>query len=55
MSGSYLDLLAYMRDLEKLPTQLYWGSLELDASAYPSVWMKLTVYTLSLDPAWLSV
>jgi MSHA biogenesis protein MshJ len=55
VSGSYLDLLAYARDLEKLPSQLYWGALELDAAAYPKVSMKLTVYTLSLDPAWLSV
>jgi MSHA biogenesis protein MshJ len=55
VSGSYLDLLAYARDLEKLPSQLYWGALELDAGAYPKVSMKLVVYTLSLDPAWLSV
>ena len=55
VAGSYLDLLAYVRDLEKLPTQLYWGALELDAAAYPQVSMKLTVYTLSLDRTWLSV
>jgi MSHA biogenesis protein MshJ len=55
VSGSYLELLAYARDLEKLPKQLHWGALELDAAAYPKVSMKLTVYTLSLDPAWLSV
>ena len=30
-------------------------TLELDAAAYPRVAMKLTVYTLSLDRAWLSV
>lgn len=55
VSGSYLELLGYARELEKLPSQLYWGSLELDAAAYPRVSMKLTLYTLSLDPAWLSV
>jgi len=55
VSGSYLELLAYARDLERLPKQLYWGALQLDAAAYPKVSMKLTVYTLSLDPAWLSV
>jgi MSHA biogenesis protein MshJ len=55
VSGSYLELLAYARDLEKLPKQLYWGAIELNATAYPKVSMKLTVYTLSLDPAWLSV
>lgn len=55
VSGSYLDLLGYVRDLERLPTQLYWGALEIDAAAYPKVLMKLTVYTLSLDRAWLNV
>jgi MSHA biogenesis protein MshJ len=55
VSGSYLDLLAYTRALERLPRQLYWGALELDAGGYPKVLMKLTVYTLSLDPTWLSV
>lgn len=55
VSGSYLDLLAYARNLERLPQQLYWGALAIDAASYPKVSMKLTVYTLSLDPAWLSV
>lgn len=55
VAGAYLDLLAYLRDLESLPTQLYWGALEIDAAGYPKVTMKLTVYTLSLDRAWLKV
>jgi MSHA biogenesis protein MshJ len=55
VAGSYLDLLAYVRDLEALPTQLYWGALNVDASQYPKVLMKVTVYTLSLDRAWLNV
>jgi MSHA biogenesis protein MshJ len=55
VSGTYLDLLDYLGELEKLPTQLYWSALELDATRYPKHTMKVTVYTLSLDPAWLSV
>ena len=55
VSGSYLDLLAYLKDLEKLPSQLYWGRLELSALAYPQVTLKLSVYTLSLNLAWLVV
>jgi MSHA biogenesis protein MshJ len=55
VSGSYLELLSYVRDLEALPTQLYWGALSIDATKYPKVLMKLTVYTLSLDRAWLNV
>lgn len=55
VSGSYLDLLGYLSDLERLPTQLYWGSLDVDATGYPHLAMKLTVFTLSLDPAWMDV
>jgi MSHA biogenesis protein MshJ len=55
VTGSYLDLLAYLSELERLPTQLYWSSLSIDASRYPKHTMKLVVYTLSLDRAWLSV
>lgn len=55
LTGTYLDLLAYLRDLEKLPSQMYWGRLELAVAAYPKVTLKLSVYTMSLDLAWLIV
>jgi MSHA biogenesis protein MshJ len=55
VAGAYLDLLGYLGDLERLPTQLYWGDLTLEATQYPTVTMKLTVFTLSLDRAWMNV
>jgi len=55
VAGGYLDLLRYLRDLEQLRTQLYWSSLEIDATRYPRHTMIIVVYTLSLDPAWLNV
>lgn len=55
VTGTYLELLGYLADLERLPTQLYWGSLAIDASRYPRHTMRLVVYTLSLDRAWLNV
>jgi MSHA biogenesis protein MshJ len=55
VTGGYLDLLAYLRELEKLPNQMYWGNLDLSVAAYPQVTLKLSVYTLSLDLAWLIV
>ena len=55
VTGSYLDLLAYLRDLEKLPNQMYWGKLDLSVASHPQVTLKLSVYTLSLDLAWLIV
>jgi MSHA biogenesis protein MshJ len=55
VTGGYLDLLGYLADLERLPTQLYWSSLEIDARNFPRHTMKVVVYTLSLDPTWLNV
>lgn len=53
--GTYLDLLAYVTELEKLPSRMYWARLDFTAGAYPAVTMKILVYTLSLDKNWLVV
>jgi MSHA biogenesis protein MshJ len=55
VSGSYLDLYEYLRALEKLPTQLYWWQAELAVTEHPVVTLKLTMYTVSFDRAWLIV
>lgn len=55
VSGRYADLYEYLRMLERLPTQLYWGNAELAVTEYPSVTLKLTLYTVSFDRAWLIV
>jgi len=55
LSGGYLDLHNYLRALEKLSTQLYWGKVEMSVAAYPVATLRMTVYTLSFDKAWLVV
>ncbi|MEW5893250.1 MAG: hypothetical protein AB1697_08945 [Pseudomonadota bacterium] len=55
LEGSYAAFAAYLARLEGLPYGVYWGGLELDATAYPRLTMKLTLYTLSQDKAWLAV
>ncbi len=55
LAGSYLDLHAYLAALEGLSTQLYWGRAEMSVTGYPVATLKLTVYTLSFDQAWLVV
>lgn len=54
LSGSYLDLLAYITSIERLPVKIYWGSVSL-GGGYPTVTMNLTLYTLSLDRSWLAI
>ena len=53
--GSYSDLLQYLTELEKLPTQMFWGAAKMHVNRYPSAELTLTLYTLSLDTTWLRV
>ncbi len=55
VQGSYADLYEYLRTLEKLPQQLFWGEVKLVTETYPRNRMTIVVYTLSLDKAWLTV
>lgn len=55
VKGSYLDLLQYLTQLERMPLQLYWSRVELSATEYPVITLKVAVYTLSFDKAWLVV
>lgn len=55
LQGSYPDLLDYLARLEKLQWQMFWARTRMDASDYPRVRLTLTLYTLSLDRAWLVV
>jgi MSHA biogenesis protein MshJ len=55
VQGSYADLSNYLARLEKLPWQMFWGRVSVDAGHYPMIVLTLTVHTLSLDKAWLIV
>lgn len=55
VQGSYADLHDYLVRLETLPWQMFWGRAVLDAAQHPVITLTLTVHTLSLNPAWLTV
>jgi len=55
VEGSYAELHDYLVKLEKLPWQLFWGQVALDASNHPRLKLTLTVHTLSLNRVWLVV
>jgi len=55
LTGTYLDMLGYLTALENLSTQMYWGSMDLSVDEYPTATLKLVVYTVSLDRAWMVV
>jgi MSHA biogenesis protein MshJ len=55
LAGSYPALLDYLARLESSPQKVLWGRLDLRVEKHPRSELKLVLYTLSLDPAWLAV
>lgn len=55
LEGSYAAFAAYLERIERMPYRVYWGSLALDAMAYPKLTLKLTLYTLSQDRVCLAI
>lgn len=55
VEGSYLDLLAYQARLERLPWRMFFARTSVNSIDYPKVLMTITLYTLSLEEAWLVV
>ena len=51
--GDYASLAAYVRRVEELPWKVYPSSLTLKVERYPVSTLSLTLYTLSLERAWL--
>jgi len=53
--GSYGEVLAFLRALEKLPWRFYWQDLELAVEEHPRLRVKLSAYTLGEEEAWIGV
>lgn len=55
LSGSYLDCLAYLAAVERLPWRIHWSRLEFDSADYPANDIVIEFTTLSLDEEWIGV
>ncbi|MDE3208942.1 MAG: type 4a pilus biogenesis protein PilO [Pseudomonadota bacterium] len=55
VEGNYFDLLDYAQRIEQLPWQMYWSNLKLDVKDWPNEKMTITLDTLGLEQAWLSI
>ncbi len=47
LKGEYLDVLAYLHELEQLPWKVFWGQISLQTEQYPVSRVVLHIYTLS--------
>ena len=55
VSGSYLNMLNYVSQLERLSAKIVWGNMDLQVGVYPKVTLRITLYTLSPDKTWLLI
>jgi MSHA biogenesis protein MshJ len=55
VSGSYLRVLGYVSQLERLSAKIFWGNMDMQAGVYPKVTLRITLYTLSPEKTWLLI
>lgn len=55
IEGNYLDLAAYLAELERQPQQLLWQRASLDVEEYPTAVLTLRFFSLSLEKDWLAL
>lgn len=55
LNGDYPALTAYLKQLEGQKRPVLWEEVQLKALEYPKAELTLRLYTLSVDPAWLSL
>lgn len=55
VEGRYLDVLAYLQELENLPAHFFWDRIVLDSRTYPANRVRILVYSLNLEEGWLGV
>lgn len=55
VKGRYADIVRYLHTLERLNWRVMWGEVSLETLKYPATTATLTLYTLSLDKAWIGV
>ena len=55
LEGSFFQIIAYLKDLEKMPWRLVWSNLEYEVQQYPIAVVRLRIDTLSTDSGWIRV
>ncbi len=55
IEGDYLGVLRYLKSLEQVPWVIHWDKLEYAVVDYPHSTIRLSVYTISNDQAWVGL
>lgn len=55
LSGSYLDTVEYLKQMEQLPWNFSWDSVIFEVDEFPKSSVKIKLHTLSMDEGWVGV
>jgi MSHA biogenesis protein MshJ len=55
VEGKYLDLIAYLEQLEHTPHKIYWRDLDLKVNAQGVPLTRIRFFTLSRGSTWLAL
>lgn len=55
VEGRYLDLIAYLQQLERTPYKIYWRELEMKIDPQGAPVTRIRFFTLSRGPTWLTL
>ncbi|MBV8209489.1 MAG: type II secretion system protein M [Burkholderiaceae bacterium] len=55
VEGHYLDLIAYLQQLERTPYKIYWRELEMKVNDQGVLITRIRFFTLSKGPTWLTL
>lgn len=55
LTGTYLDTLYFLQQLEALPWRFFWDHIEYTVEQHPRGRVKLRLYTLGLEEGWIGV
>ena len=55
LDGRYIDIMNYLKSLEKMRWKVFWGEVKVSSEQYPISRLTLVIYTLSLHQGWIGI
>lgn len=55
LAGAYLDVLSFLRAVEKLQWDIFWDAISITITEYPNNRVTIKLHTISLDSAWIGI
>lgn len=55
VKGRYWDIVRVLQTIENQPRKILWGDVNLSIDKYPLSIAEITIYTVNLEPVWITI